>query len=172
MPWLCTPRMVAAVMRNGLSSLSPDSAAPTTAHGAFMPAATLGAPQTISSRLPLPTSTLQTVNRSVLGCFSTARTTPTTTPEKAGATGSHASTSRPDMVSRCASSVVVNAGSTSVRSQLSENCMCRFNRCVRSAAGFAARCKSIELLEKAQIVFEEQAQVVDAITQHGQTLEP
>ena len=101
-------------------------ARPTSATGAFMPAATFGAPQTIASGLALPRIDL--AHREPVGVRMRRdfehldRPPPSRT---AGATGSSASTSSPDMVSRCASSSVVNAGSTRVRSQLSENCMPR-----------------------------------------------
>ncbi|CFP66313.1 Uncharacterised protein [Bordetella pertussis] len=47
----------------------------------------------------------------------------TTTPVNGGAAGSVSSTSRPAMVSRCASSSVPIEGLTSERSQDSGNCM-------------------------------------------------
>jgi hypothetical protein len=114
------------LISNGWSAAAPGSLAPTSAHGAFIPATTLGAPQTIASGCPLPTSTRHTVNLSAFGCFSTLSTRPTTTPVKGGATLTHCSTSRPDMVNRCASASVVNGGSTSVRNHFSENCICVF----------------------------------------------
>ena len=51
--------------------------APGSATGTVWPGATFGAPQTIV-RLPSPASTSQTLSLSASGCFSTARTLPTT----------------------------------------------------------------------------------------------
>src|SRR5262245_24866017 len=127
MPFDSTPRTLA------LCTVVPGSAAPTSAQGTFIPGATFGAPHTTSSGTPLPTSTVQTVSRSAFGCLATLSTCATTTPVNGLATGSTDSTSNPDMVRRCASSGVVNRGSTIVLSQLSGNCMtdqanCRRNR--------------------------------------------
>jgi len=99
------------------------SFAPTRAQGTFWPTATLGAPHTICSGSASPTFTLHTRRRSASGCGSTASTSATTTPAKGGAAGSTASTSRPAMVRRWASSSVDSCGLTSVRSQDSGNCM-------------------------------------------------
>src|SRR5690606_28944715 len=93
----------------------------------------------------------------------------TTMPLKGGATGSVSSTSRPAMVRRWDSSSVPRAGLTNVRSQDSGNCMmCCQIRLQRLAS---KRRSAIELTQEAQIAFEELAQVVDAVTQHGQALE-
>src|SRR3546814_12412059 len=82
----------------------------------------------------------------------------TTTPVNGGATGAVSSTSRPAMVSRCASSSVAIAGLTRARSQDSGNCM-------------ISRRLFVELAQEAQVAFVELAQVVDAIAQHGQAPE-
>src|SRR3546814_13809870 len=82
----------------------------------------------------------------------------TTTPVNGGATGVVSSTSRPAMVSRCASSSVAIAGLTRARSQDSGNCM-------------ISRRLFVELAQEAQVAFVELAQVVDAVAQHGQALE-
>ncbi len=143
-PRLSTPRIVATLISNGRSGDSPGSRAPTTASGAFMPAATLGAPHTTCNGSPLPTATRHTVSLSAFGWRSMASTSPTTTPEKPGATGRTSSTSSPDIVSRCASSSVVNAGSTIVRSQRSENCMAlRLQRGGRTEAQRARRADAV-----------------------------
>src|SRR3990172_6913305 len=152
MPFDSTPRSVVAF------TVMPGSSAPASASGAFIPAATFGAPQTTSSRRPFPASPLHPVSRSAPGCFRTSSTRATTTVEKTGATGVTVSTSTPDIVSRCASSSVVNAGSTIVRSQLSGNCM-----------GSGA---SGELAQEPQVAVEEQPEVVDPVPEHRQPLEP
>src|SRR6185369_11632179 len=157
MPRLSTPRILPISMRNG--SLAPSfaggSSAPTSAHGAFMPARTFGAPQTIESGSPLPTSTAQTRKRSAFGWGSTASTLATTTPRNGGATGCIASTSRPAIVSRSASSTVPIGGSQNSRSQDSGNCIAT----------------SGELAEKPQIAVEEETEVVDAVAQHRETID-
>src|SRR5882672_9403739 len=149
MPLLSTPRIVVALIAS-----PPGSVAPTSARGAFIPAATLGAPHTTERGAPVPASTLHTVSRSAFGCFCTDSTWPTTTPLKGGATGEQVSTSTPDIVSRCASSSDPSGGSTKLRSQRSEICM-----------------GSGELPQKAQVVFEEQPQVVDPVAKHGEPLQ-
>ena len=53
--------------------------------GAFMPAAALGAPQTICSGAPPPASTVHTRSRSASGCGATLSMRPTTTPVNGGA---------------------------------------------------------------------------------------
>ena len=145
-PWLSTPRIFAALISR------PGKLAPIIASGTFMPARTLGAPQTICKGSPWPAFTLHSESLSALGCFATVRTSPTTMPVNGGATGVQDSTSRPDMVSRCASSAVVIDGLARVRSQLSGISM-------------------LELLQETQVAVEEQAQVVDAIAQHREPLE-
>src|SRR5688572_5825903 len=146
MPWLVTPRISAALISR------PGSFAPTIASGAFMPTRTFVAPQTTCSGPPLPMLTSQSVSLSAFGCLATVRISPTTMPLKGGATALRDSTSRPDMVSRCASASVSSDGSTRARSQLS---------------GISIS----ELLEEAQVAVEEQAQVVDAVAEHRQALE-
>src|SRR5262245_2224451 len=137
MPRLSTPRIVVPLI-----SIPPGSLAPTSATGALIPEVTLGAPHTTASGSPFATSTAHTVSRSAFGCLCTDRTSPTTTPVNGGATGRSDSTSTPDIVSRRASSSGPSGGSTKVRSQRSENCI------------------SGELPQEAQIVLEEQPQVV------------
>ena len=125
MPWLFTPRIVA-------TPISPTaSRAPTFASGASIPARTFGAPHTIESVSP-PASTLHTLSLSALGCRATSSTRAATTPSNGGTSGSHDSTSRPDMVSRCASSSVVSDGSTRRRSQLSGTFMTGQANCLRN----------------------------------------
>ena len=111
-PFDSTPRILV-----GLILKSPGSTAPASAHGTLMPAATLGAPHTICSRLPVPASTWVMFRRSASGCFSTDFTSATTTPENAGAAGRVSSTSKPAMVSRWASWSGERAGSDWVFSQ-------------------------------------------------------
>src|ERR1039458_4161756 len=136
-----------------LMTKSPGSTAPTRAHGTFAPTATFAAPHTMVRGLASPTSTWHTFRRSALGCLTTSSTSATTTLLNAGATGSSASTSRPAMVSACAKASLDRSGLTRVLNQFSENFMEIF---------------SVELLEKAQITFVEQAQIVHAVAQHRQ----
>src|SRR5947207_2173341 len=149
MPRDSTPRIACRAMIE-----PPGREAPSSAQGASMPAVALGAPQTICNRSRSPTSTEQTRSRSAFGCAATASIRPTTTRENGGATGSIASTSSPAIVSASASACVDSGGSTYERSQRSENRM---------------RVSS-ELREKAQIVFEKQSQIVDAVTEHRETI--
>ncbi len=58
-----TPRIVARLIAR-----PPGSVAPSSAHGASMPAAAFGAPQTIESVSLAPTSTVHTRSRSAFGC--------------------------------------------------------------------------------------------------------
>ena len=151
---------LAALISNGLPFAG--SVAPTSAHGTFMPARTFGAPQTMLQRLPVPASTLQTLSRSALGCCSTAQhlahhdaartaARPARTPRPRG---------RPWSAGRRARRVV-RRGSHERRAASSQGIALR---CLRTRA-FS------ELLEEAQVAVEEQAQVVDAVAQHGQALE-
>src|SRR6185369_15470445 len=143
MPWLSTP----------LSGLEPICAS-----GAFMPTRTLGAPQTTCT-VCFPVLTRQTVSRSALGCFSTDTTSPTTTGAvRPPPSAWYASTSRPAIVSLSASACPESFGSQKLLSQLSGTFM-RF------------ACCSGELLQEAQVAVEEQAQVLDAVAEHGQALE-
>src|SRR6188768_2260642 len=162
MPRLSTPRIVPISMRNG-SSPSPagGSSAPTLASGTLMPARTFGAPQTTSSVSPPPAFTWHTRSLSALGCLATWSTSATTTPWNGGAAGRRFSTSRPPIVSRSASSAVEIGGSQNSRSQDSGNCM---SACVAGGSG--------ELAEKPQVAVEEEAQVVDAVAQHREAVDP
>ena len=123
MPWLSTPRSLPNLIKKGLPSSPGGSAAPTVAQGTRMPARALGAPHTILSGCPCPTSTWQTRKRSALGCCTASRIRPTTTPLNGGATGSSSSTSRPAMVKVSASCWLVRGGLQKARSQDSGNCM-------------------------------------------------
>ena len=67
MPWLSTPRSLPSLIWNGLPSSPGGSSAPTSAQGTLMPARALGAPQTMLSRAPCPTSTWHTRRRSAFG---------------------------------------------------------------------------------------------------------
>ena len=62
-----TPRIVARLI-----ATPPGSTAPSSAHGASMPTAALGAPHTIASASGPPTSTVHTRRRSAFGCGATA----------------------------------------------------------------------------------------------------
>ena len=123
MPWLSTPRSLPSLMAKGLPSSPGGSSAPTSAHGTLMPARALGAPHTMFSKLPCPTSTWHTRRRSALGCCSACLISPTTTWVNGGATGRTSSTSNPPMVSTSASWLVVSGGLQNSRNQDSGNCM-------------------------------------------------
>ena len=104
-----------------LISSPPGNVAPSSAQGTIIPAAALGAPQTICNFSFPPASTMQTRNRSASGCGVTASILATTTCANGGAAGAIASTSRPDIVSLSHNASVDSGGSHSVRSQSSEN---------------------------------------------------
>src|SRR6476659_4884521 len=150
MPCDSTPRIVVRRI-----VWPPGSVAPAIAQATRMPAAAFGAPHTICSGAPVPASTVQTRRRSASGWGATAAIVATTTPVNGGATDATSSTSKPAIVSLSHSVAVSIGGSTSVRSQRSENFM------------IAPRpFRSCELLQKPQVVLVEEAQVVDAIAQH------
>ena len=133
MPSESTPRIVARRI-----VMPPGSVAPSRASGASMPAAALGAPQTIVSGAPPPASTVHTRRRSAPGCGATATMRATTTPANAGAAASTLSTSRPPIVSASASVRVSIGGSHSARSQCSENFIARRQRnCARKRRSFS-----------------------------------
>src|SRR5690242_13838123 len=155
MPADSTPRSLA-----GLIFKPPGNSAPTIASGAFRPTRALGAPQTICSGSPCPAATLHTFRRSASGCFSAAMISPTTTPARPSPSTVSSSTSSPAMVSAWASWARSAWISTSSRSQFSENFM---------GTWFLAGLR--ELLEEAQVVLEERAQVRDAVAQHGKALD-
>ncbi len=87
MPSLSTPRNLPILILKGLPSSPGGNSAPTMAQGTLIPTRALGAPQTILSKLPCPTSTLQTRKRSASGCCTASLISPTTMPVKEGATG-------------------------------------------------------------------------------------
>ena len=107
----------------GLILKSPGNTAPGKEQGTLMPTLTLGAPQTIWINSPVPASTWVMFKRSASGCFSTCLTSAITTPVNAGAAGSTSSTSKPDMVSKCANSSALLLGDTHFCNQSYENCM-------------------------------------------------
>src|SRR5690606_7074659 len=148
-----TPRILATPIL-----IPPGSSAPTRASGTVSPCAALGAPHTICSGSPEPSSTWHTRSLSASGCGAIETMRATTTPANGGATGAVSSTSRPAMVSRWASSSAAISGWTRARSQDSGNCM-------------ISRRLIVELAQEAQDAFVELAQVVDAVAQHGQALE-
>ena len=99
------------------------SKAPTSAHGTLMPAVTFGAPHTMPSTWPDPTSTWQTLRRSAFGWRATDSTSLTTTPVNGGAAGCNSSTSMPDIVNSSANAGLDSGGSQNWRSQDSGNCI-------------------------------------------------
>ena len=165
MPWLSTPRSLPSLIRKGLPSSPGGSSAPTRAHGTRIPTRALGAPQTMLSKAPCPTSTWHTRRRSALGCWTASLISPTTILVNGGATGRLSSTSRPPMVRVSASSLLDSAGLQNSRNQDSGNCMALY---------LLVRCTGVavllELAQEAQITIKEQTQVVHAITQHGQSV--
>ncbi len=95
MPQLTTPRSF-----DFLILKSPGSTAPTQATGTLMPAAMFGAPQTICTGSPAPTSAVTTCMWSESGWGSQVSTCPTTTPSKASPVCSTPSTPVPVRSSR------------------------------------------------------------------------
>jgi hypothetical protein len=69
MPCDSTPRSLPTLISKGLPSAPGGSTAPAMAQIAFMPARTFGAPHTMFSSVPVPTSTWQTFRRSAFGCL-------------------------------------------------------------------------------------------------------
>src|SRR6185312_13477307 len=171
MPDDSTPRSFAALIATppGRSPSAPEamdgregppgSVAPTIASGTLMPTRALGAPQTICSGSPCPTSTLHTCSRSASGCFSAATISATTTPARSSPSGVSSSTSSPAMVSAWASWARSALISTSSRSQFSENFMLVYSWM-----------RSSELLEETQVVLEERAQIGNTVAQHREAL--
>ena len=87
MPSLSTPRSLPTLILKGLPSSPGGNSAPTIAQGTLIPTRALGAPHTMLSKLPCPTSTLQTRKRSASGCWMVSLISPTTMPVNGGATG-------------------------------------------------------------------------------------
>ncbi|KAF5031099.1 hypothetical protein DSECCO2_631220 [anaerobic digester metagenome] len=94
MPHEVWPRSLAFLI-----SRPPGMTVPTGATGTFWPAATLGAPQTMSSSSPVPMSTRQTERWSEEGCAAHSATKPTTIFSREAKGRPISSTSRPSMVS-------------------------------------------------------------------------
>src|SRR5260221_1013875 len=160
MPLDSTPRSFALRISNG--AVVPGRGgrlAPTRAHGTFCPAATFGGPHTICSVSPVPASTSVTRSLSAFGCGATLLTSATTTPLNAPATGVISSTSRPPIVSACAK----RSTGMSMRTSSFSHCRETFMR--RGPA-------SSELLQEAQVVLEEQPQVVHPVLEHREAIEP
>ena len=107
MPQLGTPRSF-----DFLILRSPGSTAPTVATGTLMPAAMFGAPHTICTGSPAPTSTVTTCRWSLSGCSSQVSTCPTTTPSSAAPVLSTASTPVPVRSSRSQNAFVSEGTST------------------------------------------------------------
>ena len=115
MPLLATPRSF-----DFLILKSPGSTAPTQATGTLMPAAMFGAPHTICTASPAPTSTVTTCIWSLSGCGSHVATNPTTTPSSAAPVFSTASTPVPVRSSRSQNAFVSAGTSTYSESHLSD----------------------------------------------------
>src|SRR5690606_15901987 len=116
------------------------------------------APQTIVRVRPSPASTVQTLKRSASGWRAASTTRATTTPWNGGAARVVSSTSRPAIVSRSAISSAFQSGETKRRSQL-------------SGMRMETSASAVELLQEAQVVLVEQAQVAHAVAQHRQALD-
>src|SRR5262249_7645861 len=116
--------------------------------------AMLVAPHTISSGSPRPSPSVTRVSdsRSARGCFSTASSSPTTTFCQSAPHGMIALTSIPRRVRRSASCAGGRSNSTNSRSQ--------------ERGTLIGVSPSSELLEEAQVVLEEQADVRDAVLEH------
>src|SRR5262249_41091606 len=132
------------------------------------PASTLGAPQTIvagPSALASPRSTSHTRRRSARGWGLVSSTRPTTKRSSACTPWwSTASTLGPVIVRRCSMPGTSIAGSQYSRSQSS-------GTLISSAPSGRDRARSSELLQKAQIVLEVEAQVRDAVLEHRDPLD-
>src|SRR6266550_8431838 len=133
----------------------PGSTAPGKATGTRWPTAMLVAPHTISSGSPGPVVTRVSESRSARGCFSTASSSPTTTFAQSLPRRSMPLTSMPSIVRRAASSSGASSTSTSSRSHDS---------------GTLIGGSSSELAQEAQVVLEEEAQVVDPVPEHRDAL--
>src|SRR5665647_2052877 len=160
MPSLSTPRRLAFLSLRPFSSTAPLSETATVS-----PALKLLAPQTICLTPPLasPTSTVQRLSLSALGCCSLVSTLPTTnrlrfSGSRGAPTQSMPSTSVPDMVRTSAISSTVPCQATYSLIQLNGTLI-------------AIRPPS-ELPQEADVVVVEQAQVGDAVPQHRHALHP
>src|ERR1700712_4704878 len=151
MPSLSTPRSLPSLIRKGLPSSPGGNSAPTKAHGTLMPTRALGAPQTMLSKAPCPTSTWQTFRRSAFGCCVASLISPTTIFVKAGAAWRRSSTSKPPIVSVSASSTLLIGGLQNSRNQDSGNCISSYSFCL------------LKLRQEAQVAVEEKTKVVHAI---------
>ena len=133
MPWLWTPRNCPTLIRNGLPSSPGGKTAPTSAQGTLIPTRALGAPHTMLSKAPCPTSTSHTCSLSAFGCLVVDLISPTTMFENGGATGLSSSTSRPAIVRVSASCWVESGGLQNSRNQDSGNCISALNTKVSNA---------------------------------------
>src|SRR5579862_2852264 len=118
----------------------------------FCPAATFGAPQTIWSS-SVPVLTLHTESLSALGCFATSSTSPITNLSYFSPNRSMLSTSRPTIVSFPASS---SGG-------------------IPTGVYFLSQLREInisELLQEPDVVIEQQSNIVDAVAEHSNALDP
>ncbi len=99
----------------------PGSSAPISAHGATTPGATLGAPQTIDSGWPAASVDLAHGEPVSVGVAGDRQHAADHDARERGRGRRICLDLEPAMVSRCASSSLPSGGSTSVRSQCSEN---------------------------------------------------
>src|SRR5687767_8952843 len=154
MPCDSTPRIFPTLMVNG--AFSPGfngSDAPGKMSGTLSPALKFWAPHTIC-RSPLPSLTRQSESLSAFGCLSFVMTCATTTPSNSPETFSTPSTSSPSIVSRSVNSSGDQSKSTYCLSQLSVTFI--------SLDDF-----ELELFQETRVVFVEEANVVNAVTNHG-----
>src|SRR5690606_19691916 len=103
----------------------------------------------------VPSSTKHNDSLSAFGCVLHSTTCPTPTPSSSGPAGRTASTSSPAVVNSSARRSPSESTSTHSRSH---------SRLIRTS-------RLPELLEKTQVVLEEQTQVVHAVTQHREPLD-
>src|SRR5690242_9993821 len=128
--------------------------APAGAYGTTSPAATFSAPHTTRVE-SLPKSTSTRVSLSAFGCFTTSSTRAAITPRTSRPGSSTPSTSNPTWLSAATRSSV--EASTGVNSRIQDN---------------GARISASVLRQEAHVALEERTDLVDAVTDHGDPLEP
>src|SRR2546423_9835799 len=150
MPSEVTPR----IFRRSSTPNGSGRCAPAGAYGTTSPAATFSAPHTTREE-SLPKSTSTRVSLSAFGCFTTSSTRAAITPRTSRPGSSTPSTSRPTWLSAATSSSV--EPSTGVNSRIQDN---------------GARISASVLRQEARVALEERTDLVDAVADHGDPLEP
>src|SRR5437867_698276 len=170
-PWDSVPRIFALAIRR-----SPGSTAPGGAKAARTPTAAFGAPQTTLKR-SRAVETRQSTSRWPWlspSSRSIASISPTTTPRSSGVSGVTLATSTPALIRRSAACSAVRSRSTNSRIQRYGIFMVASDTRPGCAAGARLRVRvapSCELAQEAQIVLEEETDVVDAVLEHGDALD-